>query len=118
MVGESNDPQDVNLFAFLYDDGVMTDLNALIDPALGWTLQQAVGINDSGQIAAYGCRGEVCDALLLDGAPGAAPVPEPGAWWLLSAGLVLLAWRQRSMSMCMMPSSSYGADEVTKPKLL
>ncbi len=40
--------------AFLYDGRTMIDLNALIDPASGWTLVGAVAINGSGQIAGYG----------------------------------------------------------------
>jgi probable HAF family extracellular repeat protein len=41
--------------AFLFTDGGgMADLNALIDPASGWVLLGAGGINDAGQIAAWG----------------------------------------------------------------
>jgi probable HAF family extracellular repeat protein len=41
--------------AFLFTDaGGMVDLNMLIDPASGWVLQGAGGINDQGQIAAWG----------------------------------------------------------------
>jgi len=36
--------------AFLYSNGTLTDLNNLIDPASGWTLLRANGINDNGQI--------------------------------------------------------------------
>ena len=45
-----------NSRAFIYDGatGRMGDLNALVDPALGWTLAYARAINDSGQIAGYG----------------------------------------------------------------
>jgi hypothetical protein len=32
----------------------MTDLNTLIDPASGWTVLRATGINDKGQIIANG----------------------------------------------------------------
>jgi probable HAF family extracellular repeat protein len=38
--------------AFVYSDGVMTDLNALIDPTLGITLGEAKAINNQGQIVA------------------------------------------------------------------
>jgi len=34
--------------------GIMTDLNTLIDPASGWTLQSAEAINDHGQIVGFG----------------------------------------------------------------
>lgn len=35
---------------YLYTKGQMLDLNTLIDPALGWTVTAAYGINDAGQI--------------------------------------------------------------------
>jgi probable HAF family extracellular repeat protein len=41
--------------AFLWtSSGGITDLNSLIDPGLGWTLMNAVAINDSGQIVGDG----------------------------------------------------------------
>ena len=40
--------------AFLYREGTLTDLNNLIDPASGWTLLRANGINNNGQIAGTG----------------------------------------------------------------
>jgi probable HAF family extracellular repeat protein len=40
--------------AFLWADGVMHDLNSLIDPGDGWTLLSARGINDLGQIVGGG----------------------------------------------------------------
>ncbi|MCK4660502.1 MAG: thrombospondin type 3 repeat-containing protein [Phycisphaerae bacterium] len=51
--------------AFIYRDGVMTDLNNLIPPASGWTLQQAAAINDLGQIVGYGSFGGQARAFLL-----------------------------------------------------
>jgi probable HAF family extracellular repeat protein len=43
--------------AFVWDPaGGMRDLNQLIDPSLGWTLQVAAGINDLGQIVGHGYR--------------------------------------------------------------
>ncbi len=88
IVGIANDISDADYLAFVLDPGgVMTDLNTLIDPALGWTLYNAAAINDAGQIAAFGCRGENdCMGLLL------APVPEPGTWAMLLAGLGALGW--------------------------
>ena len=35
---------------FIYDNGVVTNLNNLIDPASGWHVEQACAINDLGQI--------------------------------------------------------------------
>ena len=40
--------------AFLYDDGVMTDLNALIPANSGWDLYEAFDINKRGQIVGRG----------------------------------------------------------------
>ncbi|MDM5179306.1 hypothetical protein PO883_19115 [Massilia sp. DJPM01] len=76
VVGNLGGALQVPFFAFIYANGRMSDLNTLIDPALGWTVYSAVGINDLGQIAAYGCHdSEGCGGLLLQ----PAPVPEPGA---------------------------------------
>lgn len=55
--------------AFVYHFGFMRDLNALVDPALGWSLEHAGGINNSGQIAATGCKDGSCFALRLDPLP-------------------------------------------------
>src|SRR5262249_16224655 len=40
--------------AFLYDAGTMTDLNSLLPEGSGWSLLQATGINDAGQIVGSG----------------------------------------------------------------
>ena len=40
--------------AFIYSGGTMTDLNSLVDPALGLTIEQATAINDQGWIVASG----------------------------------------------------------------
>jgi probable HAF family extracellular repeat protein len=54
VVGESNTAIGGPSFAFLYRDGQMFNLNSLIDPASGWVLLRATGINNSGQIVGYG----------------------------------------------------------------
>lgn len=52
--------------AFIYQAGNMRILNKLIPPASGWSIEFAVGINNSGQIAATGCKSGTCYALRLD----------------------------------------------------
>lgn len=75
--------------AFVWRDGVMTALDELLDPASGWAIDDASGINDFGQIAAHGCNRalNVCAVLRLD---PLVPVPEPAAAGMLAAGLALL----------------------------
>jgi probable HAF family extracellular repeat protein len=81
ITGPFGDPH-----AFLYQDGKMTDLNTLIDPASGWTITGAAAINDLQQIAAQACRAGVCQAVRLDLVPA---VPEPPMFALLAAGMAL-----------------------------
>jgi probable HAF family extracellular repeat protein len=79
--------------AYLYDEGVMTDLNSLISPTLGWELLFAQDINDSGQIVGYGLIGGQGHAFLL------TPVPEPRTLSLiiLAACVAVTAFRPLSM---------------------
>jgi probable HAF family extracellular repeat protein len=79
---------DLSTHAFLYENGKMIDLNTLIDPATGWTLEGAAAINDLQQIAATACRNGVCQAVRLDLVPA---VPEPSGAGMLLAGLAGLA---------------------------
>ncbi|MDM5179307.1 HAF repeat-containing protein [Massilia sp. DJPM01] len=90
VVGRSDSPGDAGSLAFLYEGAGLIDINTLIDPALGYTVLNATGINDRGQIAAYGCRngGSECGGLLLQ--PG--PAPEAATWAMLLAGLGVLGW--------------------------
>lgn len=88
VVGTSGLAGDFDRHAFLYSGGAMTDLNSLIDPASGWVLHEARGINDMGQIAAFGCMGDNCQAVLLEVVP---QIPEPGTVLLMLAGLGVLA---------------------------
>jgi probable HAF family extracellular repeat protein len=72
---------------YLYDNGVMYDLNSLIDPGAGLTIKGGGFINDRGNIATYGCdAGSKCVPVLLS----ISPVPEPAHWAMLLGGLGLL----------------------------
>lgn len=78
--------------AFLYENGEMIDLNTLIDPASGWTIEDAAAINDLQQIAATACKAGICQAVRLD---LVSAVPEPSACAMLLAGLMLGIGRAR-----------------------
>ncbi|HSB97033.1 MAG TPA: DUF3466 family protein [Spongiibacteraceae bacterium] len=69
--------------AFLYDSGSLLDLSTLLDPNSGWTLYNATGINDLGQIVATGSLNGISHAVLLT--PSAVPLPASA--WLMLSGL-------------------------------
>jgi probable HAF family extracellular repeat protein len=69
--------------AFVWRDGVMQNLNDLIDPTLGITLGVGIDINDRGQILAGLGSGVAGDFLLT-------PVPESRTTALLALGLSAL----------------------------
>lgn len=54
IVGWSHAHNTFNWHAFLFEAGIMRDLNDLIEPNSGWELQEAYGINEHGQIVGYG----------------------------------------------------------------
>ncbi|MEP0847384.1 MAG: hypothetical protein HRF50_11285 [Phycisphaerae bacterium] len=57
--------------AFLWENGAMQDLNSLISPAAGWTLEAAWDINDAGWIVGVGQHRGFPHAFLL--APNDCP---------------------------------------------
>jgi probable HAF family extracellular repeat protein len=65
--------------AFLYSNGSMTDLNSLLPPDSGWTLQYASAINDAGQIVGYGLHNGQQRAFLLN-VQSSAITPTSLAW--------------------------------------
>ena len=91
IVGWASDALDTSR-AFLFEAGALLDLNTLIDPTLGWTLEEAYAINDSQQIAVTGCKAGGCYALRLD---LVTAVPEPGTYLMLLAGMALVAGATR-----------------------
>lgn len=85
--------------AFIYGAGGMADLNDLVGGLGEWRLTSAADINDAGQILAEACRNglDECRAVRLD---LLTPVPEPGAWVLMAAGLAALLWHARRRARC------------------
>jgi probable HAF family extracellular repeat protein len=71
--------------AFLYDDGTMLDLNSLLPANSGWVVEEAFGINASGQITGMGLYDGQQMAFLMTDPP--APAPEPSAILVIVAGL-------------------------------
>ncbi len=70
--------------AFLFDGNDMVDLNDLIGNVGGITLVEAVGINESGQITAWGNTSNGIRSFLLT----PVVVPVPAAVWLFGSGIV------------------------------
>lgn len=71
VVGYFYPPQLDPSHAFLYTDGTMHDLNALLDGSGdGWILRSADGINDSQQIAGMGLHHGRLEPFLAEPVPG------------------------------------------------
>jgi probable HAF family extracellular repeat protein len=83
---------------YIWQSGVMTLLDSVIDPLSEWDLQQALEINDAGQIAVSGCSritGE-CHALLLNTVgQNVGTVPEPSTLALLVLAILSMAAKLR-----------------------
>lgn len=86
---------------FVWKDGQIYNVNTLLAPDAGWDVAQLLGVNDAGEIAAFGCRsgGSIsepptdCQGLLLS----AGVVPEAGTTALMLAGLAMMGIRARRM---------------------
>ncbi len=74
--------------AFVYSNGTMQDLNLLVPTSANITLVDAVGIDGSGRVVAYGTdsSGQMDEFLLT---PDASSVPEPST--LAVFGLMMAA---------------------------
>jgi len=90
IVGRASVPMQsgyLSYHAFLWSDGAMRDLNDLVPQGSGWVLEEAVGINDAGQIVGSGTHSGQHRAFLLQ--PSATPVaaqnPLPGSLALSGA---------------------------------
>lgn len=104
-VGYSKDSNGTSR-AFVWKNGTLFDLNALVDPSSGWSLEAAYGINDAGQIAGTGKYFGQTQAFRLDRTdsasqdpvlpndPAPSEVPEPWTASLTGAGLLLVALRR------------------------
>lgn len=95
VVGNSGD----NAFAWSSNTG-MIDLNASIDPKLGWYLQTATAINNKGQIIGYGTNQNGSTRAFVLTPKSAEPVPEPltmGGTMLFGVGLAYLRRRQHQL---------------------
>jgi probable HAF family extracellular repeat protein len=68
IVGSSDSfpPGDIPIVhAFIFENGVMTDLNSLIPADSGWILGEATAINDKGSIVGTGTIGQQSHAFML-----------------------------------------------------
>lgn len=90
IVGYGTTGRGDTLHGFIYVDGELVDLNTLLVAPDGWEVARTSAINDARQIAALACRTDAyrCVPALL------SPIPEPAAFVLCSAGLLLLAARR------------------------
>lgn len=88
LVGES-ETASAPRHAFVYRDGAMRDLNDLIVPATGWTLEIAWDVSDSGLIVGTGRLNGLERSFLL------TPVPEPSSLALAGGTLAAVCVTRR-----------------------
>jgi hypothetical protein len=82
VVGNS-DTDDGSSRPFTLVNGVMKDLNNLLDPSVtGWVLTNVADINDLGQIAGTGIHDGLTRAFIM------TPVPISSTLWLMVSGLL------------------------------
>jgi probable HAF family extracellular repeat protein len=74
IAGYASGGDQLHHHAFVYADGALADLNDLIPPGTGLTMNEATGINDAGQIVGFASdRGLHFHAVLLTPDDGPAP---------------------------------------------
>jgi probable HAF family extracellular repeat protein len=85
--------------AFLYYNGTMLDLNSLLPANSGWVVEEAFGINNSGQITGMGLYNGRETAFLMTDPPAGPNIvsatPEPGTLLIMGAGLGLIVLLRR-----------------------
>jgi hypothetical protein len=111
VVGISSGTTWTSAHGFIDSDGIMRNLNDLIPSNSGWTITNAVAINNLGQILAWGAgsatggnSGEILLTPVNLAAPGdpnspsAIITPEPSSlalYGLMAVGLTVRCWARR-----------------------
>lgn len=105
VVGTSQTGQQTNgtpiYHAFIYSNGLMKDLNDLINPGFAdqyGPLFEARGINASGQIVANTNNGAFLLTPIGGSGTGGSEVPEPSTLILVGAGILLTGFIRRAKS--------------------
>ena len=101
VVGTSWTAGNLGSDGFLYQGGVMWDINALLIDAPGWQITALYGINDSNQVVGIGMLNGMEHAVLLTDPPPPgvssdqpATAPEPAVWICTFTGLAALLFRK------------------------
>jgi probable HAF family extracellular repeat protein len=84
-------------FGFIYNGGVTTNLNDLLDPASGWYVAAAYAINEHAQITGVGIIDGKAHAYLMTPLSYSPPtVPEPASWAMMLTGFGAVGGALRS----------------------
>lgn len=91
VFGLNQDESEYIFHGFYYNNGVMTDLDDLIGAGSGWSIQEAQGINNRGQIVGAGMYNGQYRAFVMTQA-----VPEPASMAVLGLGVVALLRKRKT----------------------